>query len=64
VQQWEKAVSLYERRQFKEAAKIFASLMEHNPGDKVAELYARRCAAFLKNPPPENWDAVNNLTEK
>ena len=64
VQQWEQAIDLYEQRQFKEAAKIFTSLKEQNPGDKVAELYAGRCVKYEANPPPEQWDAVNNLTEK
>ena len=64
VEQWEKAIDLYEQRQFKEAGKIFASLKERNPNDKVAELYAERCVKYETAPPPEQWDAVNNLTEK
>jgi len=64
IKRWEKAIDLYEQRQFREAAKIFASLKEQNPHDKVAELYAGRCMKYETNPPPEQWDAVNNLTEK
>jgi adenylate cyclase len=64
VEQWEQAVDLYERRQFKEAVKLFASIMEKNPADKTAEMYALRCKEYETNPPPEKWDAVNNLTEK
>jgi len=64
IQEWEKALDLFEQKQFKEAGKIFASLKQQNPNDKVAELYAGRCVKYETNPPPENWDAVNNLTEK
>jgi len=64
IELWETAIDLYEQRQFKEAAGIFTSLKEQNPNDKVAEFYAGRCAKHEANPPPEQWDAVNNLTEK
>jgi len=64
IERWEKAIDLYEQRQFKEAVKIFTSLVEDNNDDKVAELYAKRCMEYLAYPPPETWDAVNNLTEK
>ncbi|MDR0313779.1 MAG: adenylate/guanylate cyclase domain-containing protein [Treponema sp.] len=64
VIQWEQALNLYELRQFKAAAKQFHSLMERDAKDKVAELYAGRCMKYETNPPPEVWDAVNNLTEK
>jgi adenylate cyclase len=64
IERWERAVDFYEQRQFGEAAKLFASLMENNPDDKTAEFYASRCMKYDANPPPENWDAVNNLTEK
>jgi hypothetical protein len=38
--------------------------MEYNAKDKVAEFYAGRCMEYAAYPPPETWDAVNNLTEK
>jgi adenylate cyclase len=64
VGQWELAVNLYEQGQFLVAAKIFDSLIERNANDKVAKLYAERCMEYAEYPRPENWDAVNNLTEK
>jgi adenylate cyclase len=64
IERWEKAIDLYEQRDFKGAGKIFASLKEQNPDDNVAELYVGRCMKYETNPPPDNWDAVNNLTEK
>jgi adenylate cyclase len=64
VVRWEQAIVLYELKQFEKAAVLFHSLMERNADDKVAELYASRCKKYEANPPPEMWDAVNNLTEK
>jgi adenylate cyclase len=64
VEQWEQLIDLYEQRQFREAATMFYSLLENNPDDRVAELYAGRCMQYAASPPPETWDAVNNLTEK
>jgi adenylate cyclase len=64
IERWERAVDLYEGRRFREAAKLFASLLEQNPYDKTVELYAKRCMEHAAYPPPETWDAVNNLTEK
>jgi len=61
---WERALDLYEQSKFKEALDLFASLIENYPNDNVARVYALRCEAFMKTPPPEDWDAVKNLTEK
>jgi adenylate cyclase len=64
AEQWKLAINVYEMRQFMVAAQIFNSLIEHNANDKVAKFYAERCMKYAENPPPETWDAVNNLTEK
>jgi adenylate cyclase len=64
VEQWEQAIDLFEKMQFAQAQKIFLSLKEKNPNDKVAEFYAGRCVGYIENPPPKDWDAVKNLTEK
>jgi adenylate cyclase len=64
VEQWEKAINLYEQRNFKDALRLLKPIMENNPADKTAELYAGRCMEYIAYPPPDNWDAVNNLTEK
>jgi adenylate cyclase len=64
TEQWELAINMYEQRQFVVAEKLFRMQLERNVNDKVAELYAERCAKFAANPLPDTWDAVNNLTEK
>jgi adenylate cyclase len=64
IEVWEKAIDLFEGRKFAEALKLFNSLIAIDPDDKTAEFYAERCKGFIDCPPPDNWDAVNNLTEK
>ena len=64
VKTWEQAIELYEDKQFKEAFELFNSLAEKNPDDNVARLYADRCKTYMDNPPPAEWNAINNLTEK
>jgi len=61
---WEKALDLYERRDFKKAFGLFVSLLKRYPDDNAAKVYALRCKAFVKTPPPEDWDAVKNLINK
>jgi len=64
VEQWEQAIDLFEKMQFTKAQEIFSSLKEKNANDKTAEFYVGRCVGFIENPPPKDWDAVKNLTEK
>jgi len=64
VEIWERAIDLYEQSKFREALALFYSMMESYPNDSVAKVYASRCETFIESPPPPNWDAVNNLTEK
>jgi class 3 adenylate cyclase/CheY-like chemotaxis protein len=61
---WEKAVELFEDRQFEGAEKIFCSLAGANTGDDTAKIYINRCQTFIAAPPPGGWDGVNNLTQK
>jgi class 3 adenylate cyclase/CheY-like chemotaxis protein len=59
---WERAVELFENRRFKESEALFESLA--GAGGNTAEIYINRCRAFSADPPPDDWDGVNNLTHK
>lgn len=50
----------YRRRSWAEAAAGAAALA----GDPVAAVYAARCARFLADPPPADWDLVFDLKTK
>jgi adenylate cyclase len=64
VEEWNKAMELYEAGNFKEAEKSFAALCAKDSTDQVSELYRKRSSAYSNEPPAEGWDAVDNLTEK
>jgi class 3 adenylate cyclase len=61
---WERAVQLFEERQFEKAGELFSSLLKTRGDDDTAKIYEDRCRVFIAAPPPEDWDGVNNLTRK
>jgi adenylate cyclase len=61
---WEKAMALYEGRNFTAAAAAFQAVLNTGGEDLTARLYRERCENYEKNPPPPEWDGVNNLTQK
>ncbi|WP_010257143.1 CHASE2 domain-containing protein [Treponema primitia] len=63
VQNWEKALLLYENRQFLEAKKLFKVLTEKRPEDPVAKLYLNWSEQYFNSPPNPDW-GVYNLTQK
>ena len=66
VQSWERALALYEQKDFNAAANIFNGILRRNGADLVAKKYCARCSLYLASPPDEkSWDnGVDNLTEK
>jgi adenylate cyclase len=61
---WEEALVLYEKREFRAAEEIFASIAAQNEKDGAARLYTERCRGYAAVPPPGGWDGVTNLSEK
>ncbi|MDR2258857.1 MAG: HAMP domain-containing protein [Treponema sp.] len=57
-------MELYYRRAFREAALKFKEVCTILPGDFNGEHLFRRCAAYVSNPPPENWDGVEVMLSK
>jgi adenylate cyclase len=64
VAAWEEALALYEKRQFPAAEKIFSAIAAQNEGDGAARLYIDKCRGYIADPPPDDWDGVNNLSQK
>ncbi|MDR1059488.1 MAG: response regulator, partial [Treponema sp.] len=56
---WEKAVQLFEARQFEKAEGLFSSLSKTQEDDDTAKIYEDRCRGFISAPPPDDWDGVN-----
>jgi adenylate cyclase len=61
---WEKALALYEKREFPAAEEIFNSIAAGDETDGAARLYTDKCRNFIADPPPADWDGVNNLSQK
>jgi adenylate cyclase len=61
---WEKALALYERREFQAAEKEFGYLALENEKDGVARFYVDLCRGYSAVPPPADWDGINNLSQK
>ena len=55
------ALSLFRSRRFEEAAAVFDRLAASDP---VSRSFAERSRALIADPPPSDWDGVNNLLTK
>jgi len=59
------AIKLYRGRKFAEAIARFDVVQKQiGGGDYLCTMYAGRCADYIKQPPPENWDGSYTLSEK
>jgi adenylate cyclase len=64
MDQWDKAIELYENLKFGDAHDILQDILEKNPKDGVAQVFSKRCIEYMIQPPEEDWDGVFNLTQK
>lgn len=54
----------YKLMQFREAHDAFARALQIDPSDSPSKVYVERCAYYIDNPPPEDWDGVFTMTTK
>ncbi len=54
----------YFNRNFARAAEMFRSVGAALPDDYPSDLLMKRCLAYIKNPPPADWDKVEVMTSK
>lgn len=52
------AMELYRKREWETAARFFGEALVLHPGDTLSKVYADRCAHFLREPPPDEWDGI------
>ena len=64
IEIFHKALSLFEKKEWKNAIRGFNEVFKLIPGDKPSEIFIERCEKFLKEPPSPDWDGVYNLTKK
>lgn len=63
-QQFEQAFATFHTRHWQEALTLFLDLQKNHPQDVPTQIYIERCQAFIKNPPPGNWDGITNFEVK
>ncbi|MCB1179597.1 MAG: adenylate/guanylate cyclase domain-containing protein, partial [Leptospiraceae bacterium] len=61
---FEKAIELYTKGKFKEALKIFKSILKTDSKDKAFLLYIDRCNFYSKNGVSPEWDGIEKLDFK
>ncbi|TVR91339.1 MAG: hypothetical protein EA428_05950 [Spirochaetaceae bacterium] len=49
---------LYKLMEFEQARDLFSKALEVDPSDGPSKVYYARCAHYMENPPPEDWDGV------
>lgn len=64
IAQWNRAMELYQQRNFSMAAAAFQDVLEINPDDGPAKVYVERCEDLVETPPVADWDGVYVMTHK
>ena len=62
--QFEKALDLYLKSDFKKSLKEFESALKIKKDDKSCNVFIERCKYFSKNSPGKNWDGAFEFKEK
>ena len=61
---YQQGLGQYRTRDFHAASQVFSAALAIDPGDGPSRMYQERCAYFVKNPPPVDWDGVWTMTDK
>lgn len=61
---YSKGLELFTDRQWVAAKKEFLAALKIVPEDGPSKTYIERCNAYIKTPPPKDWDGVFGLTSK
>ncbi len=64
VAKYEKAMDEYLGRKFSQAQRLFEECLRERPGDYCSGHYIENCRAFLKNPPPADWNGTEIMKTK
>ncbi len=59
-----KGRELYKKREFVAALKYFDAAYKADPTDTPSDIFVARCKQYIKDPPAEGWDGVNQMETK
>lgn len=62
--EFEAGLKLYSDREFTLASVHFSNVLKRSPEDKAARLYLQRCAQFMVQGVPSDWDGTEALDAK
>ena len=60
----EEALAFYYEKKFEQAGGAFREVLSLIPEDHCAKLFLSRCTAYIRTPPPADWNGVEGMTEK
>ena len=60
----ERALSLYRRREWAGAIRLFEQILQMRPHDGPATMLASRCRRYQDHPPGGDWDGVHRMAGK
>ena len=61
---WNRAINLYYDRDFRGSYRILREIRTQNPQDRVVQLYMARCARFIREGIPEDWQGIEIIDLK
>ncbi len=61
---YNKALQVYKKKEFKSALKLLQSIEAVNPADKAIKIYIERCSRYIEKGVPEYWDGVESFDYK
>ncbi|HUN66079.1 MAG TPA: adenylate/guanylate cyclase domain-containing protein [Bacteroidota bacterium] len=64
LESYSQGLQAYRAREFARAAEIFTHAVAIAPDDRPSRIYLERSNAFVKTPPPPDWNGVFVLTSK
>lgn len=63
-EQFEKAITLYEMKEFKKSKELFNEVLDKNPKDTAAYIYYQQCSEYQKIVNIEDWDGSIRMNSK
>jgi len=64
TKQYEKALDLYFKREFREAHEEFKKANDLKEGDIPCQLFLKHCKEYIKTPPEKDWDGAFEMKTK
>ncbi len=64
IDRYHRGLELYRGRKFKQAEKEFLGVLSADADDGPSQLYLIRTQAYIKKPPPKEWNGVFELKSK